>query len=268
MNTVSSITNPNLVAAMVAVVTRDAPETRQAMYRALIESTLILPVAESLSQSDTPERRTVDREASFKLLAAENDAGGTILLAFSDEEAVRAWMPEGVPYVALRAPDLFDLAARNEAAEVYLNPAGPVSGRIRNHEFEALARRQLPFDDLPQAPPPPPGARLLVGRPATPPPQAWRDEVTSAMRHHPQIVAAYLFQLHYGTESPRLVVGVQFAPEADESIRNVIMQSILSAVGQPAESPEALHFVVLEADDFLRIVQDTVPRLYPRDENR
>ncbi len=265
MQNASSITNPNLVAAMYAVVTRDAPETRQAMYRALLESTLILPVAESLSQSDTPQRRTLERDASFKLFAAENAAGGTILLAFSDEDAVRAWNPEGVAYVALKAPDLFDLAARNQAAEVYLNPAGPVSGRILSQEFETLARRQLPFGDIPQAQTLPVGARLLVGRLAAPPPQAWCDAVTSAMRQHPQIVAAYLFQLHYGTESPRLVVGVQFAPAADESTRSAIMQAILSAVGRSSEFSEDLHFVVLEADDFLRIVQDTVPRLYSHD---
>ncbi|MBN2002289.1 MAG: enhanced serine sensitivity protein SseB C-terminal domain-containing protein [Anaerolineae bacterium] len=266
MKNPSSITNPQLVSAMFAVVNRDTPETRQAMYRALLKSTLILPVAESLSQSSTPQRQTLTQDTSFKLLAAENNDGETILLAFSDEDAVRLWAPEGVAYVALKAPDLFAVAVRNDAAEVYLNPSGPVSGRILSHEFEVLAQRQLPFGDVPQMQTLPAGTRLLVSRPAAPP-QAWRAEVISALSHHPQIVAAYLFQLHYGTETPRLVVGVQFTSESEDSTRNAIMQAILSAVGQPPDFAEDLHFVVLEADDFLRIVRDTVPRLYSRDES-
>jgi hypothetical protein len=41
------------------------------------------------------------------------------------------------------------------------------------------------------------------------------------------------------------------------------MQSIISAVGKPIDSEEMLHFIILEDDNFLRTVQDTVPRLYP-----
>lgn len=237
--------NPELVSALYAVVRQDTPETRAALYAALLESTLILPTAESFGASDAP----------LRLLAGENQAGETALLAFTDEEAVLKWRADGADYVALRAPGLFALAARQQVAEVVINPAGPVGGRVLSHEFAPLAQGQHPGNFVETA--------VVISSPATPPPLPWRAALNAILAQHPTIAEASMFQLHRGQDVSPLVIGVTFTPSSNEDAQNEVMQAVVAACRAAAALTPQPEFIILAADNFLQTVRDTVAPFYP-----
>lgn len=236
--------NPELVSALYGVVRQDIPETRAALYAALLESTLILPTAESF----------VATGASLRLLAGEDQTGATVLFAFTDEDAVLKWAAEGADYVALRAPALFALAAQQQVAAVVINPAGPVGGRVPRHEFAPLAQGQLPGDGVEPT--------VLLSAPP-PPPAPWRAALCALLAQQPAIAEAYMFQLHRGQAVSPVVVGVTFAPDAGAEAQDAVMRAVTAGCAMsPALAPPP-EFFVLAADDFLQTVRDTVAPFYP-----
>ncbi len=237
--------NPELVSALYAVVRQDTPEIRAALYAALLESTLILPTAESFGASDAP----------LRLLAGENQGGETVLLAFTDEEAVLKWKADGADYVALRAPALFALAARQQAAEVVINPAGPVGGRVLSHEFAPLAQGQHPGRFVETA--------VLISSPAPPPPLPWRAALNAILAQHPAIVEATMFQLHRGQDVSPVVIGVTFTPSTDLDTQSDVMQAVVAACRASTALTPQPEFIVLAVGNFLQTVRDTVAPFYP-----
>ncbi|HNT73949.1 MAG TPA: SseB family protein [Anaerolineae bacterium] len=241
---VCSPLNPELVSALYAVARQDTPTTRAALYAALLDSTLILPTVESFAAANAP----------LKVWAGENSSGETVLLAFTDADAVLKWAADGADYVALRAPSLFALAAHQQAAEVLINPAGPVGGRVPRHEFALLAEGRLPGDFVETA--------VVIGSPAPLPSLPWRAALVAILAQHPSIAEAYMFQFHRGQDVSPVVIGVTFALAAGMDVQDAVMAAVVAACNTtPALTPPP-EFIVLAADNFLQTVRDTVAPFY------
>ncbi len=259
------ISNPYLVSALYAASKHNDKATRHALYTALLESTLILLTVAEFSEGLIPEHQTFEAGHALKLVAIENDTGASLLVAFTDEDAVLAWVPEGAPYLALKAPALFTLVLRNEMAGVIINPAGPVVGRVLQPEFSALAQGQLPFEVT--SPPPPTNmerAPVLISQPTTLPPSDWLEILRVAMAQPAALTAAYLFQLRHGDRVAPWVVGICLAADTDIAQQQTTMETITTMCEQSLPENHGLTFVVLSEDMFLRTVQDTVKPLYAR----
>jgi len=258
-----SIANPKLTAALFAALTRDTPETRKQLYEALSQAMLILPASEVAVEQLADGAVTLeDAASSLRVKTYTDHSGETLLVAFTDEDAVLAWVDEGTPYIALRGYDLLALAAHNTVAELILNPGGPVSGIIRRGEIASLVRGELPAHPQGEAPVPAP---ILVSKPVQLPPQPLLEGLRQLLQRQPVIEAAYLFQIQTGSAEPRLVVGVSFKNELDLEQQDAAMDLLLADfdVISP-EQDDGLEFLILDSEDFLRVVRDTIPPLFQR----
>lgn len=253
------LTNPALRLALQDLAAEDSPPRRADFYRILLRSVLILPT--NVPLSDVTERRTLPADTQINLMAFQNDAGAVMIPAFSDTEAVLAWKSEGVPFVALRAPDFFRLLAQQPHAEALLNLAGPVRVHLTRAEIEALAQSQLP--------PPratreaiPAGSRLLVSAPEQPLEADLRTALQQSLRARPEILAAYHFQLRRDEAAGRDVIGLQCVETLAAETRQAVMQAWLAEMGVWLGRAPLPEFLLLEDPAFIQIVRDTVAPLY------
>jgi hypothetical protein len=181
-----------------------------------------------------------------------NPQGQTALPVFTDEEAVRLWQPEGAPYVAFHAPDLFQLALQNNADALVVNVAGPTGGEITRHELSVLAQGTLPDAD---------GSmtidedtQVLIGAP-TDPPQELISALSAGMGAHSEIESGYLTVMAIGAGEPHLVAGVRFSQIPPEEHIGVIMRDLSDAVRPVLAPDQYLDFVVVDDTDFGRAVE-------------
>ncbi len=255
-------TNPELHITLQALVDEDTPARRADFYQALLRSVLILPSDAPISE--TTEQRTLTADSQLKLVAFQNQDGGIVIPAFTDEDSVLAWRPEGTPYVALRAPDFLALIARHPTAEVILNLAGPVRGYLTRAELEALAQSQMPQPEAVVK-----TSKLAVGQVLVTAPEAPLDTLLHAalqqtLARYPEITAAYYFTLKGGQGESRDIIGVRFAQPLLDDARQTLMKSLLFDLGQAAAGQAAMEFIILEDPAFIQTVRDTVEPLYRR----
>lgn len=266
MGQVFGISNPYLVSALEAAAQRQDETTRRALYAALLKSTLILLTGEEFSNTLIPQHQTVGAGEALKLVTIENVTGDSFFVAFTDEDAVLAWIPDGSPYLALQATALFTLAANNDIAGVIINPAGPVIGRVLQHEFLPLAQGRLPFEDEGATSPAttmPDNAPLLISHPATSPPALWLDALHNVARQQETLTTVYLFQLQHGDMTAPVVVGVCLVA-MDDAQQQREMDVFIAACEQALPAAPHRTFIVLSDPAFLQTVQDTVAPLYTR----
>ena len=117
--------NPRLREAMrAAASTQDGP-TRQRLYAALVNATLLVPLAPHTVGLAEPEQQPLTL-----------DEGS--LMAFSDWNALRHWQATGHPFGLVHGTDLFAHAAERQAG-VSINPQGTVGGVLYPAEVKMMA---------------------------------------------------------------------------------------------------------------------------------
>jgi hypothetical protein len=254
------ITNPELDRALKAVEAESTEAQRAAVYAALLDSMLILPAPEGLDGDEPLAPITEDDD--LHMVTFENDAGETVLIAFTHEDAALAWEPEGMPYLGLRGLDAVLIAAQNKIAELVLNPAGPHPFRLQQTEILALAQGDAPHPAAPPATAAQPGMTVLISAPEEEPPASWREAVTAVLENYPSIERAYFFQLHIPPQGERHVIGLVLYEGMSEMAQERMVRTMLEEFESLLAADQSLDFVVLDEEDFLRTVQDTVPPLY------
>jgi hypothetical protein len=121
-----TVRNPGLETAVRAVAKQRLPALRQALYRELMRSELLLLVDEE----DTP--------------SVVGDVGGWPTFAvFSDNAALRMWDPRGGRTRLALGRTLFPSLMRHRFGSVLLNPHGRLGGELYRNEVEALANAAL-----------------------------------------------------------------------------------------------------------------------------
>ena len=189
------------------------------------------------------------------------------MLAFTDADALRAWRPEGSACHALRGPVPFALALDSEVDAIWLNPAGPVAGKITHLEIEMLAQGagevsiaiQSMVEDLALQP----GAKTFISAPAVLPSEALVDYVRRSLRPHPEVSEAYIFQTVVGDGPPHLTIGVRFGGtvprERIEEIARGTVHGIHAVVPD-----EFINLILLDQDDLLQGVRKKVGPIFRR----
>lgn len=84
-----------------------------------------------------PEDQVIELEESLviELLSTRLEDGRQALLAFTSEDELREWSPEGAPWVEMRAAELLPLAFESGNDVVLVNPASERLFVIEREEF-------------------------------------------------------------------------------------------------------------------------------------
>lgn len=121
--------NPKLIEAMRAVARSAEVPARQALYAALANAELVVPIdPETL---DGPP----DQHAPLVL---EDFEGGPVFAVFSDVDALRGWRHEGHPWAGVHGVDFFAHAQRAGVTSVRVNPDGEIGGELYRNEVAAI----------------------------------------------------------------------------------------------------------------------------------
>lgn len=121
--------NPRLVEAMRAVARSGDVPTRQALYAALVNATLLIPVDPG-SLDAPPEQQ--------QPLVLDEVGGRPVYAAFSDAGSLRSWRHAGHPWAGVDGAEFFAHAERAGVGAVRINPGGKVGGELYPNEVEAI----------------------------------------------------------------------------------------------------------------------------------
>ena len=218
---------------MESVAAVDSPETRAALFRALVDGQLL-----ALTPDTTADERSWTTRAgeAFNLVTLQTDEG-EVLPVFTRPER----MPQGGGYVAFPVRGICDSAAAAGVAGIHVNPGSRTQRFITRTELEALARGRLPLGATQIVSEP---VRVRVGRPANPPPPDVIGVVSSVLAQERNVVRAWLFLMVQDDHAPEMCIGVELASE-DEATTRTATRAVAERTG--ALSPEAreLAFLVL-----------------------
>ncbi|HLA42167.1 MAG TPA: SseB family protein, partial [Aggregatilineales bacterium] len=112
-----NIKNPDLIRAIRVLNISDNPKTRFLYYEALMNSTLLLPLASPLEEGEI----TLGANSEIAFWQGETPQGEPFLLAFTDEKALLRWHPEDIQYFALPSTELIPLLALSDSPMLMLN---------------------------------------------------------------------------------------------------------------------------------------------------
>lgn len=257
----TEIHNPELVAAMGALSDAESdPEARRVFYEALKMSILIVPTLEP-EEEEVPGAATPDQS---QIMAFETDAGQSVLIVFTDEDAVLNWQPEVPPTIGMHARDVLSLAADNPISALVLNPAGPATTRISRAEFVAIVKGGAP-NPVAEAETMPEGITVLIAPPPEDPPDDWMEAFSEILMNYPSIDAAYFFQLQMPGKEGRLVIGLDLYQGMPAGAQDRLLRTMLDEFEETMPEGGELDFVILDDPDFLQTVRDTVNPIYEAD---
>lgn len=122
--------NPALLDAIRAAArTQDEP-TRKALYAALVNATLLVPIDPATLHADAAEQRP----RSFG-----TDPGGFAMwAAFSDWDAIRQWQPDGHAFGPVHGAEFFAHVHDLGRCGVRINPDGVVGGELYPDEVAMM----------------------------------------------------------------------------------------------------------------------------------
>ena len=253
--------NQELIALLKALAEEETPEQQSAFHQALQRSQLLLPAPTPLTITDAADPDEVELEEDIPLLTFENDAGASVLVAFTDEDAALTWASDDAEFVALRGLDLLLIALQNDIDELVLNPGSVHTHRIYRETFEAIARQEA-FTAGAGAQHPSRGTTVLIAPPHETPPDGWLRTMKETLRHYPSIESAYFFQLQMAPQGPRHVIGVALYDGMTADAQERLIADLLEELEGILPQGWTLDLVVLEERDFLTTVRDTVAPFY------
>ena len=256
------IANPELSAALQAIAADPTSVKQTALYQSLWTSTLILPTPESRPMDNEDLEQFLGDDEALTFMTFEDDAGGIVMIAFTDEDAALAWEPEGLPYIGLRGLDLLLIAAENEVAEILLNPGSTNAHRLSQGDILALAQRRMPDQNAGHGRAGAEGEMVLIGPPEEMPPGVWQEAFTAILSNYPSIASAYLFQLHIAPHGPRHVIGLALTAGMAADAQDRVLTALLSEFEGQLPQGLVLELVLLDDPGFLQTVRDTVSALY------
>lgn len=256
--------NGALVMAMRRASSRPSPRADQAVHQALLASDLIIPTARTLEDATARSRPTSEQSLTVPMITIRNDDGQIAMLAFTDEEALRAWCSQGCAWKALHGPDVFAMALETRVDRVIINPAGPTGGTLDRCQIASLAEHRSERN---------PGHKAHVQTgPAdqTPVLRLPQNEIDSRFLSHvrealgdrQEIAAGYFFEMTIGPGDPHLGVGVEFGCPMSPQAVHETMTSIYSEVQGHLPEGQNFDFLPLVRDEMLNLAREHGLQIY------
>lgn len=226
-----------------------------AATKRVMEQFLLVPRPDAGQESGF--RVTEDgEELSFLVLA--DDQGLLVLPAFTSEQALARWKPEGSHYVALRGKVLVELLAGSEWDRMVVDGADVTAFAITRSDARRLAgvtHRWVPAE-----------SSVRIGHPAKPPPNELVEALLRACEHERLVLEAYLYQFQVVgvDESPYLTIGLRLRPSADTTDTDRVSRSITKQIEPARGGYEFVDLHILD-EDLLDMVQANGPPIYTTD---
>ncbi|MGB2875636.1 MAG: SseB family protein [Gaiellaceae bacterium] len=119
----------------------DREKWRRPTDEGLGPDTMLL-VRRTEADVDLPEDELVEagKDLTLEFLITPTKDGRNALLAFSSEDELREWFPEGGPYVEMRADDLLPLAFKHGYDVVLVSMSADCVFEITREEFMRRSR--------------------------------------------------------------------------------------------------------------------------------
>lgn len=227
--------------AMERVAAADNAETRAALFKALLNTTLVAatPTAPSEERS-----WTASEGEHIDLVTLESDEG-PVMPIFTRLEKLLEWEPTGSGYVALPSRALFEMAAASGTGRLEINPGSATRGTIVRRELDALARGRMPLGETEVVAT---GTEVRIGRPAQPPPAEVVAAVRRAVASEERAVAAWLFLQQEGANAPELVIGIELAEGVAGDAERAAIRAIVEGAGARSPGAQELVFMRVEED--------------------
>jgi hypothetical protein len=255
--------NAALDRAMHEMAKDDNAKTRASLYKTVFASTFIVPGNVSGGTEVRKGEWIADSNTRVAFKTIEHPPGNIVLPVFTDVEALTSWAGSAVPWVALRAQELFQSIAPGNVAEVRVNPFRPEQpisrpgGIITRNEFMALAQGLLPESmvssntaQLKVAA----GQKLLIGAPAKEPPTELVKKLSDYFQQIPELRGAYLFEMTNQNVTSS-VIGLHFAAEPNVQRMEQIMQGIGDVTTGAIPAGVSIDFMPLKTGPLLDSVQ-------------
>lgn len=244
----SAPANGDLRRAMAAVAADRNDETMRALFRALIDSHLLIPVRRA-------DQRGVE-------LAVVEEPDGTTFHAFSSERTLLSALPDGVPYLVLAMPALARMVLDDPSATLVVDPAAPEGGRLNRRDLELLRDRLVPGEGGSAVAAP--GGELRVFALSEEPPEPLLRALREAAEREPCVEALHLFEGQLGLGERHLFVGVHLAEGTPGESRAPTLATLSEALrGQL--SPNAFVDVVALDDEVLDPVRRAARTIWAGD---
>jgi len=129
----------NISCALTAVVNDDNQSTRRALYNALSNQRLILPLTRAPLDIERDVAGRLTKPAQIEFLSCEDRNGAKFIAVFTSPQALNKWN-KGVPaWTAADTSAICNLALASGYALVKINPGSEKSVELRNSEIQLLA---------------------------------------------------------------------------------------------------------------------------------
>jgi hypothetical protein len=201
--------------------------------------------------------RVLTGDEDLEFILVTDDEGLTVLPAFTSEEALLRWKPQGSPFLGLPGRVLIEALATNDWHRIVIDGNSPEAFAItRSQAQELLGVTPIGLDA---------GTAVRVGQPVTPPPKGLRQALRRAFERHPRIASAYLFQIQIveAGEAPHLAVGL----ELDRPLGEIEFTRTVNAINDDVDPAvwgyDFLDYVVL-SDDLRKLGASDDPPIYER----
>lgn len=234
--------NDELVDALRSLEADRSAESGRRVHEALRTGTVLIPVRGDVAPGDaaTPE-------SQVEMLLLRDDAGRKALPVFTDEEALRTWMPEGVTFVAVAGPALTAVLRETPPDMLLINPAGPIGGELGPEQMALLTGERSEATirfGIPQ--------QLPVGLvPVVRETLAGRDE----------IVAGYLLHLAVGEGDAQLTLAAVFREGHDDEAQ--VEQSFTELAEELREAVgDGRLGLVPVTGEFRKVLEERVEPVY------
>jgi len=192
-----------------------------------------------------------EKEMSFVLV--EDEEGLAVLPAFTSEEALVRWQPEGSSYVAVPEHTLLEVLADSDWDRIAVDAADPSAFAITR--AEAQQRLGIATHSLSA------GSTMLIGDPATPPPEGFLEALRSACEREPDVSEGYAHQLAVleSDDPPHLAIGLRLAARLDEEELGRLVRAIGDEVAPARWGYELVDFQILDGELLEQVTATSAP---------
>jgi len=254
----SQLDNSRFIEALNTCGSAYSEQHRVAMYRALLESTLLVPV----------NRARMGDGGEIDFLVKRNpETGEALLMTFVDAEAMAIYVPAEIPCIGVPATELLKRFCHAPSLTMYVCTTDshlPIS----QAEMQKLADGQIP----------PPQLQGTPSTTTTPtrfefqaleeplPPQLY-EQLQAALSRHAAVAAVYILKTCEEGSASEFAIGLIFDPLPEMQQGRPIADEIAGIVKPFLPDGEPLVVFPLSAQDgFARQLAETMPACYRRSE--
>ena len=258
--------NRRLLDAMFSASTDDSPAAQEAVYRALLEAPLLLPIPEE-EQAGSEGWESAAEPVTVKFISAPPEADGSWrFLAFTSEAALTRWRPQGCRYVAMRGPDVFQMVMGTEAAGLVIDVAGPWGGELPRAVVQLLAEGTVPLEaregvlHLERTD----GREVYVGPPSEPASGELVAALREAAARVPSVASVSLAQVvaEEGSDG-HLTAGVRLRIPLEPEPVQIAIEALVSALNPLLPNGDIVDLLVLD-EGMGRKFDEAGPPVYER----